>query len=58
MVGLDLFHGRFAADKRWNPAEIERQEDFELDLDELEHRYASNPNFIDRAAHILLIGER
>lgn len=58
MVGLDLFHGRFAADKRWNPAEIERQKDFESDLDELEHRYASNPNFIDRAAHILLIGER
>jgi SAM-dependent methyltransferase len=57
MVGIDLFHGRFAADKRWNPAEIEGQEDFESDLDELEHRYASNPNFIDRAAHILLIGE-
>ena len=58
MVGLDLFHGRFATDKRWNPAEIAGQEDLESDLDELEHRYASNPHFINRAAHILLIGER
>ena len=34
------------------------QEAFESDLDELEYRYASDPHFIDRAAHILLVGDR
>jgi SAM-dependent methyltransferase len=58
MIGIDLFHGRFARDRRWNPAKIAGQEDFESDLDELEHRYAAHPHFINRAAHILLIGER
>jgi hypothetical protein len=32
--------------------------EFDSDLDVLEYRYASDPRFIDRAAHILLIGER
>jgi len=58
MVGIDLFHSRFAADTRWNPTAIAGQKDFDSELDELEHLYASNPNFINRATHILLIGER
>ena len=58
MVGLDVFHSRFAANKHWNPATIKDQEAFESDLAELEHRYACAPHFIDRAAHILLVGER
>jgi hypothetical protein len=33
--------------------------EFDSDLDVLEYRYASDPRFIDRTAHILLlIGER
>ncbi len=58
MVGLDVFHGRFALDERWNPGSITDQADFEGHLVELEHRYACLPLFIDRAAHILLVGER
>jgi SAM-dependent methyltransferase len=58
LVGIDVFHSRFASDKRWNPAMGDEQDVFELDLIELEHRYASDPHFINRAAHILLIGER
>ena len=58
MVGLDVFHSRFAANKHWNPPTLKDQEAFESDLSELEHRYACSPHFIDRAAHILLVGER
>jgi hypothetical protein len=32
--------------------------EFDSDLDVLEYRYASDPRFTDRAAHILLIGKR
>lgn len=57
LVGLDLFHSRFARNTHWNPPEIEGQQTFEEQLADLEHHYASDPCFIDRAAHILLIGE-
>jgi SAM-dependent methyltransferase len=58
VVGIDMFHTRFAPDARWNPSAVAFQQDFELDLSELEYRYASDPRFINRAAHILLIGEQ
>ncbi len=58
MSGLDLFHSRFAHHPDWNPSSLARDEVFEGDLCELESRYASDPHFIDRAAHILLIGEK
>ncbi len=58
LVGLDVFHSRFASNPHWNPPAIADQDAFETDLDALEQRYASDPHFIDRAAHILLIGER
>jgi SAM-dependent methyltransferase len=58
MVGLDVFHSRFAVNVHWNPSMTGDQEAFESDLDELEYRYASDPHFIDRAAHILLVGDR
>jgi hypothetical protein len=58
MFGLDMFHSRFASDPAWNPARIEGQSAFEEGLLQLERIYASRPEFIDRAAHILLIGER
>jgi SAM-dependent methyltransferase len=58
MFGLDVFHSRFVPDPAWNPARIEGQSAFEEGLDRLEQLYASLPEFINRAAHILLIGER
>ena len=58
MAGLDLFHSRFAMHPHWNPRSIVGENAFENDLCELERRYASDPHFIDRAAHILLVGEK
>ncbi len=57
MTGLDVFHSRFARNPHWNPAGMKGAEAFEEDLDRLERLYASNPHFIDRAAHILIVGE-
>jgi SAM-dependent methyltransferase len=58
LCGLDVFHSRFATDRRWNPARFESEAEFASDLELLERRYACHPYFIDRAAHILLVGER
>lgn len=52
-LGLDLFHGRFATDSRWNPASLPNR-GFDEALVRLEHLCASDPCFLDRAAHILL----
>ena len=52
-VGLDLFHGRFGPDHRWNPAGMP-EGPFIAALERLEHLCASDPCFLDRAAHILL----
>lgn len=52
-VGLDLFHGRFAPDDRWNPPGMATA-GFAEALVRLEHLCASDPCFIDRAAHVLL----
>ncbi len=53
--GLDLFHTRFSPDPRWNPqcllADLPRSHEF-IRLEEL---YAKNPEFMDRATHLLLI---
>ncbi|WP_419728624.1 class I SAM-dependent methyltransferase [Lichenicola sp.] len=57
-IGLDVFHGRFATDPNWNPRAIRGQDSFDESLDRLEREYGSDPNFIDRAAHILLVGEQ
>ncbi len=56
--GLDVFHSRFAGNHHWNPPMAQDAADFDTELTELEHRYASTPAFIDRATHILLVGER
>jgi len=58
MFGLDVFHSRFVLDPQWNPRAIGGESAFEEGLDRLEQLYASRPEFIDRAAHILLVGER
>ncbi len=52
---LDIFHGRFAPDPRWNPQSICADE-IEPALLSLEEAYARRPAFIDRAAHLLLVG--
>jgi SAM-dependent methyltransferase len=53
--GLDLFHARFAPDARWNPASLDEGRRFRQILADLETRYDSDPSFIDRAAHLLLV---
>jgi SAM-dependent methyltransferase len=57
MRGLDLFHSRFAHNVHWNPACIARDDVFAGELESLEQRYAADPAFMNRAAHILLVGE-
>ena len=54
IAGIDVFHSRFRPESDWNPA----TEDPALDasLARLEHFCAGDPTFIDRAAHILLVG--
>jgi SAM-dependent methyltransferase len=53
--GLDLFHSRFMPDPRWNP--ICRAGDSRLadELARLENVYAARAEFMDRAAHLLLV---
>ena len=51
--GLDLFHGRFRRDPRWNP-DLPGADLFDAQLDRLERFYAAEPGFIDRASHIML----
>lgn len=53
LVGLDLFHSRFASDPDWNPG-MDASDGFSDDLERLEHLCAHNPNFVNRAAHVLL----
>lgn len=53
--GLDLFHTRFALDPRWNPAWLIDNQGFRGELARLENTYSANPEFIDRAAHLLLV---
>lgn len=53
LVGVDLFHGRFAPDARWNPSMM-ADRDFNDALVRLEHLCACDMRFIDRAAHVLL----
>jgi hypothetical protein len=58
LSGLDLFHGRFATDPDWNPAEAAPDANFFHALRGLEHRFRRNPVFIDHATHLLLIARR
>jgi hypothetical protein len=53
--GLDLFHSRFMPDPRWNP--VFRPSDSRLanELARLEQAYATSPEFMDRATHLLLV---
>lgn len=53
--GLDLFHSRFAPNARWNPECLRTDGQLSGELARLEEAYATNPKFIDRATHLLLI---
>lgn len=55
VCGLDLFHGRFAADTRWNPPNAIATQVLSHQLDSLEQIYCRAPEFIDHATHLLLI---
>lgn len=54
--GLDLFHGRFARDSRWNPPGLAADAGFLGDLEWLEEAYARRAGFMERATHLLLVG--
>lgn len=53
--GLDLFHSRFMPDPRWNPVCSPSDSSLADELVRLEEAYATRPDFIDRAAHLLLV---
>ena len=55
LSGLDLFHGRFATDPDWNPAEAGLEGTLIHALRGLEQRFRSDPAFVDHATHLLLI---
>jgi len=57
LCGLDLFHGRFADDPRWNP-QCAGNRPFVKELERLEKAYCRDPQFIDHATHLLLIAEK
>jgi len=53
--GLDLFHGRFMPDPRWNPECRLTDSSLAVELERLERAYATSPEFMDRATHLLLV---
>ena len=55
LIGLDLFHGRFANDPEWNPAEAAPDAGFLHALRALESRFSHDPVFIDHATHLLMV---
>jgi SAM-dependent methyltransferase len=56
--GLDLFHSRFMPDARWNPDRLPVNDQLSNELVRLEEAFATRPEFIDRAAHLLLVGRK
>jgi SAM-dependent methyltransferase len=58
IFGLDLFHGRFAEDTRWNSGDGCSTAQFGAELARLEKLYCRDPRFIDRATHLMLVGTR
>jgi len=58
LSGLDLFHGRFASDPRWNPPGWGLKDHFAGELEQLEKSYCRDAEFIDHATHLLLVAKR
>ena len=57
MCGIDLFHGRFAGDPRWNPKAAAPLGRLSQELNRLEERYCRDPGFMDHAAHLLVVAK-
>jgi SAM-dependent methyltransferase len=55
--GLDLFHCRFMPDSRWNPVRSPDCGSVPDELERLEEAFATRPEFMDRAAHLMLVGQ-
>jgi SAM-dependent methyltransferase len=55
LLGLDLFHGRFHDDPRWNPAGLDHG-DRDEELVRLEHLCEAMPAMLDSAAQIFFHG--
>lgn len=55
VTGLDLFHTRFSPDSRWNPSSLRAEQSLCDELAQLEKIYATKPEFVDRATHIMLV---
>jgi SAM-dependent methyltransferase len=53
--GLDLFHSRFTPDPRWNSACLRGDNQLSDEFVRLEEAYATIPEFMDRATHLLLV---
>jgi hypothetical protein len=58
LCGLDLFHGRFASDWRWNPPSGTMTPRLAQALDRLEARFCRDPGFIDHATHLLIAARK
>jgi SAM-dependent methyltransferase len=56
LFGLDIFHSRFIPDRRWNPVSVFLDERMTSQLARLEEIYATDPGFMERATHLLLVG--
>jgi hypothetical protein len=56
--GLDLFHSRFAPDRRWNPSSLLVDDILLEHLTRLEESFSTNAAFLERATHLLLVGHR
>ncbi len=57
VCGLDLFHGRFVGDPRWNP-DCKINGEFANELEQLEKSHCRDIEFIDHATHLLLTAKR
>lgn len=57
MRGLDLFHTRFEFDPRWSPPSLQSDNRIADELIRLEELYAAKSEFVDRAAHIMLVAQ-
>ena len=55
LFGLDLFHGRFAEDTRWNSGGCPPTVPFNDALNRLEKIYCRDTAFMDRATHLVLV---
>ena len=56
--GVDLFHNRFAPDRRWNPLSLAVDNQLYDELKRLEETYATSSGFMERATHLLLVARR